>query len=308
VLCTRVWRVGRDERLEHTSIHPETVQVSGWIDAPQKTSWAPSLDSPETEVMDTGATSHRKAVIQRELTWHEQEAHGRYSLDAFLYDPPALDAVVQPAIEYLHGNTGELVLDMGCGEGKETLELASRGLHVVSTDLSRTQLSRARELVRRKVPDGTVYFVQANAEELPFAGEGFRIIYGKAILHHLDLDISFREVNRLLEPNGRATFAEPMAQHPLFWLARRLTPKLRTQDERPVILSELERFSNRFRFQELEVHFLFAPCAYLFRIIPKGERVFRKMHSFLSKLDTGLFRNFRAVRRFAWYGVIRVQK
>ena len=258
--------------------------------------------------MDTGATSHRKAVIQRELTWHEQEAHGRYSLDAFLYDPPALDAVVQPAIEYLHGNTGELVLDMGCGEGKETLELASRGLHVVSTDLSRTQLSRARELVRRKVPDGTVYFVQANAEELPFAGEGFRIIYGKAILHHLDLDISFREVNRLLEPNGRATFAEPMAQHPLFWLARRLTPKLRTQDERPVILSELERFSNRFRFQELEVHFLFAPCAYFFRIIPKGERVFRKMHSFLSKLDTGLFRNFRAVRRFAWYGVIRVQK
>ena len=141
MLRAGVWWVGRDERFEHASIYPEMVQVCGWIDAPHKNELSGFVTSLETEVMDTDATSSRKAVIQRELTWHEQEAHGRYSLDAFLYDPPALDAVVQPAIEYLQGNTGELVLDMGCGEGKETLELASRGLHVISTDLSHTQLS-----------------------------------------------------------------------------------------------------------------------------------------------------------------------
>ena len=258
--------------------------------------------------MNTNATSNRKTIIQSELAWHEHEAQGRYSLDAFLYEPPAFDAVVQSATGFLQGDTGELVLDMGCGEGKETLVLASQGYHVISIDLSYTQLSRARELIRRNIPDGRVYFVQANAEELPFAGGGFRIVYGKAILHHLDLDISSSEINRLLKPDGRATFAEPLAQHPLFWLARRLTPKLRTKDERPVMLNELERFSNRFRLQELEVHFLFAPCAYLFRMIPKGERAFRKVHSFLSKLDTSLFRRFHAVRKFAWYGVVRVQK
>ena len=166
------------------------------------------------------STSNRKEIIQSELIWHEQEAHRRYSLDSFLYDPPAFDAVVQSTLDFLQIDSCELVLDMGCGEGKETFELASRGLHIVSTDLSFTQMSRARELIRENIPDAPVCFIQANAEELPFAPGSFRIIYGKAILHHLDLDISAREVNRLLKPEGRATFAEPLAQHPLFWMAR----------------------------------------------------------------------------------------
>ena len=84
----------------------------------------------------------RRDVIQAELAWHEQEAHRRYSLDELLYDPPAFDAVVGPAIDFLAATPGERVLDMGCGEGKETFALAARGLTVISTDLSHVQLAR----------------------------------------------------------------------------------------------------------------------------------------------------------------------
>jgi len=171
----------------------------------------------------------RRDVIQAELAWHEQEAHRRYSLDELLYDPPAFDAVVGPAIDFLAATPGERVLDMGCGEGKETFALAARGLTVISTDLSHVQLARARERVRDGLPDARAHFVQANAEELPFVAGAFRVIYGKAILHHLDLDLAAAEVDRLLPPGGRATFAEPLPCHPIIVFGRRLTPRLRTK-------------------------------------------------------------------------------
>lgn len=249
----------------------------------------------------------RKQVIQRELLWHEQENHRRYRLDSLLYDSPAFDDVVQQSIDFLQGNPDELVLDMGCGEGKEALELASRGLYVVGTDLSYTQLTRARALVKKELPDAKFCLIQANAEQLPFADSSFRIIYGKAILHHLDLDASSRETQRLLRSNGRATFAEPLARHFIIWLGRRLTPKLRTKDERPMELSDLENFGQRFEKQNLQTYYLLAPLAYVFRIIPGGEKIFAPAYSLLSSLDKKLLSRFRQLHKFVWYGAVDVQ-
>ena len=136
---------------------------------------------------------------------------------------------------------------MGGGEGKETVELAARGLRPVSLDLSHRQLARARALIRAQNPGAPVYFIQANAEELPFADGSFRVVYGKAILHHLDLDLAAGEITRVMRADGRAAFAEPLADHPLIGLGRRLTPRLRTRDERPLAADEMERFAERFR-------------------------------------------------------------
>jgi ubiquinone/menaquinone biosynthesis C-methylase UbiE len=252
------------------------------------------------------AVMDRKQVIQRELLWHEQESHRRHRLDSLLYDPPAFDDVVQQSIDFLQGDSGELVLDMGCGEGKEALELASRNLCVVGTDLSYTQLKRARELIKQELPQAKLCLIQANAEQLPFANSSFRMIYGKAILHHLDLDASSKETQRLLSSNGRATFAEPMARHFIIWLGRRLTPKLRTDDERPMKLSDLEHFGHTFEEPKLQTYYLLAPLAYTFRLIPGFEKMFATIFSLLSTLDQVLLTHFTFLRRFAWYGSIMV--
>lgn len=253
------------------------------------------------------AAADRKEVIQRELLWHEQESHRRYRLDALLYDSPAFDDVVRQSIDFLQGDTGELVLDMGCGEGKETLALASRGLHVIGTDLSHTQLVRARELIEEELPEARFSLIQANAEQLPFADDSFRIIYGKAILHHLDLEGSANETHRLLRSEGRATFAEPLARHFIIWLGRRLTPKMRTDDERPMELDDLEQFGRSFAEQNLQTYYLVAPLAYVFRLLPGGERIFATAYSLLSSFDQQLLTRFSSLRKFAWYGAQRVQ-
>jgi SAM-dependent methyltransferase len=260
-------------------------------------------------VGEIGQTSDsRKVVIARERAWHDHDVNRRTELDGFLYGPPAFDRVVQSSFDFLRLSAGEFILDLGSGEGKETLQLGQQGLKVVSVDLSREQLCRSRQRIREADGEAKVYFVQANAEELPFASNSFKFVYGKAILHHLDIDLSANEIRRILTQKGRASFAEPMAHHPLFWITRRLSPALRTKDEHPLTFKELRRFCANFRHAEIEEHFLLSPLSYLFRMAPGGEALFRRINPFLQRVDGRLFRVIPLLKKMAWYGLIKIER
>lgn len=248
----------------------------------------------------------RQMVIRRELAWQEEEAHRRHSIDKFLYGPPAFARIIQSGVSFLDAQPGELVVDLACGEGKETFELARRGLRVISIDLSHSQLSRTRVRLGEREPSLSVHYVQGNVEQLPFARNSLGSIYGKAVLHHLDLDIAQQEVNRVLKPEGRAAFAEPMAHHPVFRWARRLTPRLRTQDEHPLTLTDIECFASSFPRYETEAAFLLAPAAYLVRLVPGLESVFSWLHKLLQQVDSWLFRRLPATKKLAWYRLIHI--
>ncbi len=251
---------------------------------------------------------NRETIIQRELDWHNQESYKRTPLNAVLYREPAFDAVTKSGFDFLKPKTGEWILDFGGGECKESLELVKRGLIVVNADLSTTQLKRARDLVTSGAPDARIYYVQADAENLPFINSAFRIIYGKAILHHLDIRRAAEEINRMLLNGGKATFAEPMAHHPLFIVTRRLTPSLRTVDEQPLTERAMTSFLRHYAEDHTSAHFLTAPGAYVLRILPGGEKLFRWAHHQLQKLDNALFSLFPKMQKWAWYRVINVKK
>lgn len=240
---------------------------------------------------------------QRELEWHEHESQRRRSLNHILYDPPAFDSVVRAGIAFIEPQPGERVLDLGSGEGKETAWLARAGSRVVSMDLSHVQLMDARKSFDA-VTRARVMFVQADAERLPFAAGAFRVIYGKAVLHHLDLSEAAREIHRVLEPRGKAAFAEPLASAPLFWFARRLTPQYRSRDERPMTRADAEEFVRAFAAWEIREIFLLAPLAYAVRLF--NERMFRWLHAHLARGDTILLARAPVFRRWAWYGLIHI--
>lgn len=261
-----------------------------------------------TEIEQELDAEQRREIIARELAWHEEEAERRYGLDHVLYGPPAFDHIVKKMLEFLGGKPGDMAVDMACGEGKETLAMAQQGWVVFSLDLSHVQLLRAREMIEQVNPNLQVHFIQANAEQMPFAKNSLQIVYGKAIVHHLDLSLSPKEIDRVLHENGRATFAEPMAHHPLIWAGRRLTPKLRTMDEHPLTYSEFKGFMEKFENGKIEENFLLAPLAYIFRITPKGESLFRITHRTLARLDSLLLRHFKFLKPFAWYDSVYVEK
>ncbi|TFH47269.1 MAG: class I SAM-dependent methyltransferase [Bacteroidia bacterium] len=61
------------------------------------------------------------------------------------------------------------ILDVGCGTGRHSVELARRGYNITGIDLSETQLERARE--KAGMHNLTVDFRKEDARNLPFKNE-----------------------------------------------------------------------------------------------------------------------------------------
>jgi ubiquinone/menaquinone biosynthesis C-methylase UbiE len=249
----------------------------------------------------------RHQVIQDELAWHEEEAHRRIPLDKLLYADPAFDVVINSGVSFVDPNPKQWLLEIGCGEGKESVKFHDKQAKFVSIDLSHVQLQRARELMQEKFGHVNAFFVQANAEELPFAKDSFNAIYAKAVLHHLDLDIAYGEFSRAMTDNGRIAITEPLAHHPMIQFGRFSTPRLRTKDERPIPYHEFHEFAERFSQSDVTSFFLMAPLAYALRILPGGEKLFVHFHRFLQWVDVQLFRFLPFSKRFAWYSIIRAK-
>ena len=69
----------------------------------------------------------------------------------------------------IHRNRACRILDIGCGTGRHSIELARRGYSVVAIDLSASMLAKARSKARES--SVSVEFMQADARHLPFRGE-----------------------------------------------------------------------------------------------------------------------------------------
>lgn len=97
----------------------------------------------------------------------------------------------------------ERFLDVGCGDGKLSAEVA-RSLpegSVLGIDLSEEMISFAKSRYpQEKFPN--LAFMQMNASELPFNSE-FDIIFSNAVLHWIKApETALRHIRRSLKPEG----------------------------------------------------------------------------------------------------------
>jgi len=124
----------------------------------------------------------------------------------------------------------DVVLDVACGHGNFTVDLARRvgpdGL-VVGLDISAAMLARAAARVQRAGLDN-VLLVRGDALALPFASAAFARVNCSGGLHQMpDLGRALAELARVTQPGGRfaaSTFAQA-GERPRGWralLARRL--------------------------------------------------------------------------------------
>ena len=73
---------------------------------------------------------------------------------------------IEKEIEY---NKATRILDLGCGTGRHSIELARRGYNVVGVDLSESQLKRAKEKASEQKLQ--VNFQKHDARNLSFLNE-----------------------------------------------------------------------------------------------------------------------------------------
>lgn len=63
----------------------------------------------------------------------------------------------QALVDTMSGRAPGEALDLGCGEGGDSVWLAEQGWRVTAVDVSATAIARGRELAsRRDVPDGRI--------------------------------------------------------------------------------------------------------------------------------------------------------
>jgi SAM-dependent methyltransferase len=137
---------------------------------------------------------------------------------------------------------------------------------------------------------------------LPFPANSFDVVWGNAILHHLDLDRAGRELVRVMRPGGVAVFCEPWGGNPLLALARRWLPypgKQRTPDEQPLSRGDLAPLSAIFPAIEIEGFQLFG----MLRRVWNAPRLCR----WLDRIDAQLLR-FAPFGNWCRYAVITLRK
>jgi SAM-dependent methyltransferase len=98
-------------------------------------------------------------------------------------------------LDLLAPRAGERILDLGCGDGALTAQLAALGVSVVGIDSSPEMLTAAR--------GRGVHVEEIDARELPFSRE-FDAVFSNAVLHWIpDLTPVLAGVRRALKPGGR---------------------------------------------------------------------------------------------------------
>lgn len=151
----------------------------------------------------------------------------RYDAVADFYEQFAQDVYDDPpmaALLYLIGDVAaRRILDLACGQGRLSRELARRGAHVIGVDISSAMLERARGREAQH-PLHISYLHADITSQSALSGEVFDAITCSFGLSDIDdLDGAITSVSRLLRPDGFFAFS---ILHPCFpgWEAAQASP------------------------------------------------------------------------------------
>lgn len=140
-----------------------------------------------------------------------------YFYQSYWRDPHFADLVmgetVRVFLDWLkqHSTPGAAILDVGCGPGYVSLELAREGYHVTGIDIAESAIQTAKEtLVTNPYKDN---FGSLDYHAIPFedASGQYDVVLFSGSLHHFDdPEHAMQHAARLLKPGGLVICHEPL--------------------------------------------------------------------------------------------------
>lgn len=131
------------------------------------------------------------------------------------------DAILEAAVPH----SGERALDVGCGTGVFTAEIARSGAAVTGVDISEGMLTVARQRFTRE--ELVVDLRLGTADRLPFADASFDVVTTVTMLEFVESPHAVvTEMHRVLKPGGRLVVAVLSSQS--LWALQRRVSKQET--------------------------------------------------------------------------------
>jgi ubiquinone/menaquinone biosynthesis C-methylase UbiE len=109
----------------------------------------------------------------------------------------------------LEPRAGELILDVGCGNGRDLLPLAQLGCRCVGVDYSPAMIQEARrDLAAAGI--AAMDLLVGDATRLSFADASFDKVFASEVIEHIpDWPAAIREMARVLRPGGTVAITTP---------------------------------------------------------------------------------------------------
>jgi SAM-dependent methyltransferase len=169
--------------------------------------WNSNDDRPAEE----GPMSETPADPSTEALIAEQREHWERTLDA---NPAMYGLEPSEAGRYAAGRfSGErlaLVLELGAGQGRDTMELLRAGLNVRAVDFAGEALARIAAVADPELAERLTTMVHDVRQPLPFADESFDACYSHMLyamaLTTVELHALTGEVHRVLRPGGLCVY------------------------------------------------------------------------------------------------------
>jgi 2-polyprenyl-3-methyl-5-hydroxy-6-metoxy-1,4-benzoquinol methylase len=200
------------------------------------------------------SSSGKNARITRELQ------HGRFLAqhgpgEIWNWESPAGKLRWARRVKMLssHVKPGMTVLELGCGAGYFTQELARSKANVVAIDISPELL----DIAKSYCSEPNVRYEIEDASELSYHDCVFDSVVGSSVLHHLQIEAALREIYRVLKPAGTIYFTEPNMLNPQIaiqknvpWIKRKLGD---SPDETAFLRWRLRRLLERTGYRHIRL-------------------------------------------------------
>ena len=197
---------------------------------------------------------------------------------------------------------GQTILEIGCATGEVSKEILKFDVKkFVGIDISDVAIQKSLELNKSRLDNAQ--FLVMDGADLEFDDSTFDKIVGQGVLHHLDFEKAIINLARVLKLDGKAIFFEPLGHNPLINLYRKMTPNLRSYDEKPLTTKELNFISKNFSEVNIHYYYIFTLVAVLFR----NTKIFNILKAITMFIDSMLFR-IKFLRKYAWIIVLELSK
>lgn len=212
---------------------------------------------------------------------------------------------------------GKRILICSCGSGVHPVCAANAGAEVFAFDISPTAVQKAKEVA--EFNGVTITAEIMDFHHLKYPNDFFDLMYGAAILHHIDCNLAGREIYRCLKPRGIAFFWENSDRNPILRWFRKTAfgipggyqkqkflffKRHGTTDEYPLTEEEVDILSEIFdgNIKILHDRFVF------FRLLYTFGWQNRTLGNFVTALDNFFVKIFPFIMKYSFSQQVWLQK